>query len=89
MSNIDVQQSFNGNITEFHVLHEVTNAIPEVGIDLLLRRYVRRILHAARRGLGCYKFYVVFEAYFQVNRKIKSSSSRLNRTTIDGVYVRS
>ena len=66
MSNVSVRQSFNGNITEFHASHEVVNAIPEIGVQLLLQRYVRRILHAARQGLGCYKFYVVFEAYFQV-----------------------
>ena len=64
MSNFSVEQSFNGNITEFRASHEVFNAIPESGVELLLRRCVRRILHAARRGLGGYKFYVVFGAYF-------------------------
>ena len=64
MSNVSVKQSFNGNITEFHAAHEVFNAIPEIGVELLLRRCVRRILHAARRRLGGYKFYVVFGAYF-------------------------
>ena len=64
MSNVSVRQSFNGNITEFHASHEVVNGIPEIGVELLLRRCVRRILHAARRGFGGYEFYVVFGAYF-------------------------
>ena len=64
MSNVSVKQSFNGNITEFHAAHEVFNAIPEIGVELLLRQCVHRILHAARRGLGGYEFYVVFGAYF-------------------------
>ena len=67
MSNIEVSQALNGAVTEFVISHEVADTIPESGLELFFREYVRKILYAARGEHGCFKFYVVCEGYFQVS----------------------
>lgn len=66
MSNIRVKQCFEGKVTEFNITHEVRDTVPEAGIEIYFQKYVKNILQAARRGVGCFKFYVICEAYFQV-----------------------
>ena len=66
MSNIKVNQALNGHITEFTITHEITDTLPEIGVERFFRHYVRRILYAARREHGCFKFYVVCDGVFQV-----------------------
>jgi hypothetical protein len=66
MSNIKVKQAHGGDVTEFIITHEITDTLPESGVNLFFRQYVRRILYAARGEHGCFKFYVVCEGVFQV-----------------------
>ena len=66
MSNIKVEQALGGDITEFTITHEITDTLPEIGVHLFFQHYVRRILYAARREHGCFKFYVVCDGFFQV-----------------------
>ena len=63
---IDVKHGFNGLTTEISVRHQLTHVIPEVGLDQLLQLYVKRGLEAAREKHGCFKYYLLCEASFQV-----------------------
>ena len=63
---INVQRTFDGLATEIKVKHHMGNLIPEVGLDQLLNLYVRKALEAAKRKLGCFKYYSLYEASFKV-----------------------
>ena len=66
MSNIRVHQALGCDVTEFIVSHEIADTLPESGVNLYFRQYVRKILYAARGEHGCFKFYLVCEGVFQV-----------------------
>ena len=72
MSNIKVKQAHGGDVTEFIITHEITDTLPESGVDLYFRQYVRKILYAARGEHGCFKFYVACEGTFQVRVQVSS-----------------
>jgi hypothetical protein len=61
-----VQHMFDGLATEIKVQHHLGNLIPEVGLDQLLNLYVKKALEAAKRKLGCFKYYSFYEASFKV-----------------------
>ena len=63
---INVQHTFDGLATEIKVKHHMENLIPEVGLDELLNIYVKKALEAAKRRLGCFKYYSLYEASFKV-----------------------
>ena len=63
---VTVERAFDGLATEIKVEHHMGNIIPEVGLDQLLNLYLRKALEAAKRKLGCFKYYSLYEASFKV-----------------------
>ena len=79
MSNIKVTQALGGDVTEFTITHRITDTLPEYGVNLYFRHYVRKILYAAREEHGCFKFYVVCEGVFQVIVRVQMFSKQSHR----------
>lgn len=63
---ISVKHRFGGLTTEISVRHQLSDLIPEVGLEQLLQLYVKKGLEAARKKHGCFKYYLLCEASFQV-----------------------
>ncbi|KAL5271070.1 hypothetical protein ACHWQZ_G001654 [Mnemiopsis leidyi] len=64
---VTVKRAFNGLATEITINHQLSDLIPEVGLDQLLHLYVKKALEAAKRQYGCFKYYLFCEASFKKN----------------------
>ena len=66
MSSIQVKRAFGGLIQVFKITYVMEDITPEVGVHHYFEHFIKGLLHAARRKLSCFKFYVTCEGVFQV-----------------------
>ena len=66
MPSLHVKQAFGGYVKEFKIAHVMKDVTPEVGVQYYFEKYIKGILHAARKKHSCFKFYVICDGVFQV-----------------------
>mgnify|MGYP001083854070 CR=1 FL=1 len=49
MPSLHVKQAFGGYVKEFKIAHVMKDVTPEVGVQYYFEKYIKGILHAARK----------------------------------------
>ena len=70
MVNVEMRHAFRGAVTEVTIPWEINAIPPVIGLDHYFERCIKPILRTARQNYGCFKIYMVCEAYFQVCCKL-------------------